>query len=449
MIALLPGFPAGIECVVRGKICVPSVLRLSRGEFEVVVWEGESEWRLRVDDDDVGVDANDDKMNNEEIHEEIHDNRMKKDMMIDDGLVDSNPYITEINSNNANDNDTNRTSNDIIIHHPILQPTNQTLLSAIQLPRFHPFHLIGFFLDVIQTRGNDRIFIQQPQRDEIAQISVPPSFSFPPRESLVKVTHLFFDGRFIRSQQNTQILAVSEFPPFPAIRNTIPFVPSIFAWRQIAVQSIISIRVVSLLDETPTLATEATFSGMLECQKIRGIVRGPAVWKLLRVPKKTVEEIEEMAGKKGWWGQWRNNALQQQLEGKEWERREKEFLREQMECSMEEKMEGKRTVTKQAPNGARFLWEDPEFVGVEGGTVLVDMNRSIGDVMMLSCTGCVTNRLCKPQRSENKSKQTRWKEIADAILLYEVENPLFVDVIDVEWKDTTSQLFELLSFIVC
>lgn len=70
---------------------------------------------------------------------------------------------------------------------------------------------------------------------------------------------------------------------------------------------------------------------------------------------------------------------------KEWERREREFLREQMECSMEEEMEEIATTPKQAPNGAQFLWEDPDFIGVEGETVLVDMNRSIGDVMMLRC----------------------------------------------------------------
>lgn len=43
----------------------------------------------------------------------------------------------------------------------------------------------------------------------------------------------------------------------------------------------------------------------------------------------------------------------------------------------------------------------------------------------------------------------RWKEITDVILLYEVKNPLFIDVIDVEWKDAASQLFELLSSFVC
>ena len=48
-------------------------------------------------------------------------------------------------------------------------------------------------------------------------------------------------------------------------------------------------------------------------------------------------------------------------------------------------MEGIATTPKQAPNGAQFLWEDPDFIGVEGETVLVDMNRSIGDVMMLRC----------------------------------------------------------------
>lgn len=124
---------------------------------------------------------------------------------------------------------------------------------------------------------------------------------------------------------------------------------------------------------------------MMGYEKIRGTVRGPAVWKLLRVPKNTVEAIEELAGKRGWWGQWRNSNLRQQLEGKEWERREREFLREQMECSMEEEMEEIATTPKQAPNGAQFLWEDPDFIGVEGETVLVDMNRSIGDVMMLRC----------------------------------------------------------------
>ena len=369
-------------------------------------------------------------------------------MMINDTNTNTNDSIDQINhSNNKNDDATVSNNKNIIIHHPT-KPTNQTLLSAIQLPRFHPFNLIGFFLDVIQTRGNDRIFIRQPQGDEIAQISVPPSFSFPPRESLVKVTHLFFDGRFIRSQQNTQIIAVSNIPPFPAIRNTIPFVPSIFAWRQIAVQSVLSIRVVSLVDETPTLATEATFSGMWGCQRIRGIVRGPAVWKLLRVPRNTVARIEEMAGKRGWWGQWRGSSLRQQLEGKEWERREKEVLREQMEGSMEEEMEGIRTPRKQAPEGARFLWEDPEFIGAEGGMTIVDMDRSIGDVMMLTCVGHVTNRLCKPQRREQKTKQTRWKETPEVILIYEVDNPLFIDVIDVKWEDPASQLFELLSSTV-
>ena len=386
VVAMLPGFPAGIECVVRGKVCVPSVLRLSRGEFEVVVWEGKSEWRLRVGDDDDDVDGSGDSMKgNKEINENC-DHRKEEDindMMIDDGGIDTTKQTNEI-YNNRNEIYTTNTNNITIHHHPS-KPTNQTLLSAIQLPRFYPFHLIGFLLDVIQIRGNDCIFIRQPQRDEIAQISAPPSFSFPPRGSLVKITHCFFDGRFIRSQKNTQILTVSEFPPFPAIRNTIPFVPSIFAWRSIAVQSILSVRVVSLQEETPSLATEATFSGMMGYEKIRGTVRGPAVWKLLRVPKNTVEAIEELAGKRGWWGQWRNSNLRQQLEGKEWERREREFLREQIECSMEEEMEEIATTPKQAPNGAQFLWEDPDFIGVEGETVLVDMNRSIGDVMMLRC----------------------------------------------------------------
>ena len=92
VVAMLPGFPAGIECVVRGKVCVPSVLRLSRGEFEVVVWEGKSEWRLRVGDDDDVVDGSGDNMKgNKEIYDNC-DHRKEEDindMMIDDGGIDT------------------------------------------------------------------------------------------------------------------------------------------------------------------------------------------------------------------------------------------------------------------------------------------------------------------------------------------------------------------------
>lgn len=175
MVAMLPGFPAGIECVVRGKVCVPSVLRLSRGEFEVVVWEGKSEWRLRVGDDDDDVDGSGDNMKGDKEINANCDHRKEEDindMMIDDGGIDTTKQTNEI-YNNRNEIYTTNTNNITIHHHPS-KPTNQTLLSAIQLPRFYPFHLIGFLLDVIQIRGNDCIFIRQPQRDEIAQISAPP-----------------------------------------------------------------------------------------------------------------------------------------------------------------------------------------------------------------------------------------------------------------------------------
>lgn len=158
------------------------------------------------------------------------------------------------------------------------------------------------------------------------------------------------------------------------------------------------------------------------------LLRGECVWRFLQISPEEVDGIMNHVRDVGSWCEWQSPDIWQTLIIRSFVEEEERIEREMKEM---------------------YIWEQGIDIEVNRKPTqnrAVHIGSNFGRVHMYEFEDVLMCRLCKKQSEALKpNSNVIWKELPDCILEYTVTDPIYIDVIDVHFEDTISQLLHSLS----
>ena len=157
------------------------------------------------------------------------------------------------------------------------------------------------------------------------------------------------------------------------------------------------------------------------------LLRGECVWRFLHTSPEEVDSIMSHVRDVGSWCEWQSLDIRQTVIMRSYIEEEEKIEREMKEMYIWE--QGIDNEVNQKPTQKRT----------------VHIGSNFGRVNMYILKDVLICRLCKKQSETLKpNSNVMWMELSDCILEYTVMDPTFIDVIDVHFEDTISQLLHSL-----